>query len=258
MMTLTQIESFYPETLRPFKKNLLREYLQYKILEIIFASPQGLKMAFLGGTALRIIYEQPRFSEDLDFDNFGLSELEFTDLSHTVRQGLEREGLVVEIKQTMKGAFRCNIKLPGILFAEDLSPLPQEKILIQIDTAPHDFVYEADVKLINKFDVITDVRTTPLDIILAQKIYAIFGRKRAKGRDFFDVLFLFGRTRPNYKYLKQKLEIGNAQILKEKLLEKVNTLDMKALARDVAPFLFRPSESAKVERFGEYVERMEL
>src|SRR3989338_2186670 len=111
MMALSQIETFYPTQLRPFKKNLLREYLQYKILEIIFASPHGLKLSFLGGTALRIIYEQPRFSDDLDFDNFGLAEAEFADLGRAVGQGLEREGLTVEIKQTMKGAYRCNIKL---------------------------------------------------------------------------------------------------------------------------------------------------
>ena len=36
MLDLKQIESFYPEYLRSFKRNLLREYLQYKILEAIF------------------------------------------------------------------------------------------------------------------------------------------------------------------------------------------------------------------------------
>ena len=36
MLDIKQIESFYPEPLRPFRKNLLREYLQYKILEAIF------------------------------------------------------------------------------------------------------------------------------------------------------------------------------------------------------------------------------
>ena len=33
MLDIKQIEPFYPENLRPFKRNLLREYVQYKILE---------------------------------------------------------------------------------------------------------------------------------------------------------------------------------------------------------------------------------
>ena len=41
MISLSQIEQYYPEKLRGFKKNILREYLQYKILEIIFSAPFG-------------------------------------------------------------------------------------------------------------------------------------------------------------------------------------------------------------------------
>jgi hypothetical protein len=37
------------------------------------------------------------------------------------------------------------------------------------------------------------------DILLAQKFYAIIKRKRSKGRDFFDVVFLLSKgVRPDY------------------------------------------------------------
>lgn len=49
MLTLAQIVQQYPENLRPFKRGILREYLQYKILEIIFASQYARKLVFLGG-----------------------------------------------------------------------------------------------------------------------------------------------------------------------------------------------------------------
>ena len=74
MLTLEQIEQQYPENLRGFKRSLLREYLQYKILEIIFASEYATKLVFIGGTALRIVHDNSRFSEDVDFDNFGLTD----------------------------------------------------------------------------------------------------------------------------------------------------------------------------------------
>ena len=38
MISINQIEQLYPENLRGFKRNILREYLQYKILELIFNS----------------------------------------------------------------------------------------------------------------------------------------------------------------------------------------------------------------------------
>lgn len=74
MISINQIAQYYPESLRGFKRNILREYLQYKILEIIFNSRLSPKLSFLGGTALRIVHENKRFLEDLDFDNFKLSE----------------------------------------------------------------------------------------------------------------------------------------------------------------------------------------
>jgi hypothetical protein len=116
MLTLKQIEQSYPESLQPFKKNILRDYLQCKILEIIFNSEFANKLAFLGGTALRIIYDNNRFSEDLDFDNFGLTQEEFVGLANTVKAGLEKQGFEVEADNVFKGAFRCKIKLPKILF----------------------------------------------------------------------------------------------------------------------------------------------
>ena len=93
MLSLKNIEQYYPENERPFKRNILREYLQYKILEIIFNSPYANEVVFLGGTALRIVYNNSRFSEDLDFDNFKLNEEQFADLANEIKKGLETPGL---------------------------------------------------------------------------------------------------------------------------------------------------------------------
>jgi len=54
-------------------------------------------MAFLGGTALRIVHGSTRFSEDLDFDNFDLSDAEFIELGEIIKHDLEAEGLEVAI-----------------------------------------------------------------------------------------------------------------------------------------------------------------
>lgn len=258
MLNLKQIEQNYPENLQPFKKNLLREYLQYKILEIIFNSDFAGKLAFLGGTALRIIHDNNRFSEDLDFDNFGLTEKEFAGLANVVKDNLEKQGFEVETDNVFKGAFRCKIKLPKILFSNELSPLASEKLMVQIDTAPHDFSFNPENKILNKFDVFTSVFTVPPDIILSQKIYAALNRKRPKGRDFYDIIFLLSFTKPNYEYLKKKMGISDEVSLKNKLLEVVIDFDFKELAKDVEPFLFSPSDSRKLEMFIDFIKQAKL
>ena len=258
MLNLEQIEQQYPESLRPFKRGLLREYLQYKILEIIFASKYAVKLSFLGGTALRVVYGNTRFSEDVDFDNFGLREDEFEDLARKVRVGLEAEGLKVEVDTVAKGAYRCRVRLPEILFVNELSSHQEEKILIQIDSVAHDFAYQPDKKILNKFDVFSEIFVTPTDILLSQKIYAAVNRKRAKGRDFYDIVFLLSFAKPNYAYLKAKLSIADSESLRKKLLEFVAEFDFKELGRDVGPFLFKAEDTRKVELFREFIAQAQL
>lgn len=258
MLNLNQIEQYYPDNLRAFRKNILREYLQYKILEIIFNSKLAAKLSFLGWTALRIIYGNTRFSEDLDFDNFNLSQQEFSSLTKEIETGLKKEGYNVEIRSVFKGAYRCYIKLPKIMFDYNLSEMENEKIMIQIDTDPHDFEYKPDKKILNKFDVFTQTFVTPLDILLSQKIFAVLNRKRAKGRDFFDIIFLLQRAKPNYDYLGKKVGLQSGPQLRKKLIAHVNSLDLNKIVGDVKPFLFNPSDSKKILMFKEFIKQTEL
>lgn len=258
MLSLKNIEQYYPDNQKPFKRNILREYLQYKILEIIFNSKYAQDLIFLGGTALRIIYNNGRFSEDLDFDNWKLTEKQFADLVNEVKKGLELQGYEVEIKNVFKGAYRLYIKMPKVLFDNDVSGIQEEKIMIQIDTVPHAFDYKKDARILNKFDVFTQIFTTPIDILLSQKIFAALNRKRAKGRDFFDIVFLIPQTKPNYAYLEAKLGIKNPDELKKVLFEQTTGLDFNELAHDIEPFLINSEDSKKVKMFREYINSVEF
>jgi len=260
MLSLTELEKYYPDRLKGFKRFIFREYLQYKILQVVFDnSSYANKLCFLGGTCLRMVHENTRFSEDLDFDNFNLSERDFESISNVISKNLEKEGYEVEIKNTFKGAFYCYIRFPELLFKEGLSGHIEEKILIQLDTEPQHFDFEPDRHILNKFDVFTEILTTPPDILLAQKFYAILNRRRAKGWDFFDAVLLLGKgIKPNYDYLQLKKDIDSPEALKEAVTTRCQSLDMIDMARDVAPFLFQPNDEKKVRLFLEYVRQVEL
>lgn len=255
MFSLSEIEKYFSVKEQAYKRNIFREYLQYKILQIIYDSKYASKLSFLGGTCLRIIHSNQRFSEDLDFDNFALQKEDFENITIRVKSKLELEGCKVEIKNVYKGAYRCYIKLPGILFMNKLSDYKEEKILIQLDTEPHNFEYTTEKELLNKFDIFTQILTTPPDIILSQKIYAIFNRKVPKGRDFYDVVFLLSKNEPNYKYLELKLGIDTPEKLKQQLLEKCKTLSLENLADDVKPFLIDRDDNKRVLLFEDYIKK---
>ena len=253
MIDINQIISFYPDNLKPFKRNLLREYFQYKILETVFDSAIGRKLVFMGGTALRIVYSNKRFSEDLDFDNFNISAEEFENLSQLIKKELELEGYNIEIKTSSGDVFTTYVNILEVLYENELSGHPEEKLVIRVQTEPQKFEYNAELKLLNKFDVFLQVKVVQEDLLLSQKITAIFTRSRPLGRDYYDVVFLLGRTEPDIEYLKDKLNIRDFTELKDRLLKKCRELDFELLAEDLKPFLFDPDESKRVVHFPEYI-----
>lgn len=259
MLLLPEIEKNYPEPLRGFKRFILREYLQHKILQIIFDSDYANHLIFLGGTCLRIVHGNSRFSEDLDFDNLNLQPDVFEQIAHLIKKQLEQEGYEVEMKTVYKGAFHCHVRFPKLLYNEGLSGHTEEKILIQLDTEPQYYQYVPEKYVLNRFDVFTQIVITPLELLLAQKFYAVINRPRNKGRDFFDISFLLSRVaKPDYHYLELKLGITNAKQLKESILDKCNAIDMKEMANDVQPFLFNANDVKKVTLFPELIRQATL
>ena len=259
MLSLQEIKSYYTENLHIYDRFLIREYLQCKILEIIFETPYQSKLSFLGGTCLRIVYNNKRFSEDLDFDNFKLSMDDFKAITSIVQQELKRLGYDIEMRNVHKGAYHCYIRFPELLYSEGLSSHKEEKILIQLDTESHEFDYIPDQPVLNKFDVFTQINVTPSDILLAQKFFAAINRKRNKGRDFYDIVFLLGQGQtPNYEYLNAKTGIANPDELRSVVLNKCEKLNMQEMAADVKPFLFNPRDEKKILLFPEYMEQAKL
>jgi predicted nucleotidyltransferase component of viral defense system len=258
MLDFEQIKDQYPENMQRFERAILREYLQYKVLQAVFDSNHASKLAFLGGTALRIVYRNNRFSEDIDLDNFGLSWIEFEEVIQKVKRFMALEGFEVEIKNVAKGAYRCYLKFPALLYEQGLSPSQEEKILIQLDTTAQSYPYKPEIILINKFDVFAEIRVTPLNILLSQKIYTAVNRKRPKGRDFYDITYLSSRTKPDMGFINQKLGVGTAERLRKEISARITDYDFKHLSEDVSPFLINLEDIKRVEKFREFWDKVEL
>jgi len=142
---------------------------------------------------------------------------------------------------------------PGLLFEQGLSGYQEEKILIRLDAEAQDFTYRPDRFILNRFDVFTSIMVMPPSILLSQKLWAILNRKRKKGRDFYDVVILFGMgIQPDFRYLEVKANIRVKDDLKERIMDVCYAENMDQLAQDVRPFLFKEKDVDRVRFFPEY------
>ena len=123
----------------------MREYLQVRVLEALQRAGAFESWAFLGGTALRFLFQLPRFSEDLDFSHTRpkMSEeamsAEFRRFLARVRKTFETETYEVDLRErtgaVVKTAF---LGFPGLLHELGLSGHRGQKlsIKIEVDTNP--------------------------------------------------------------------------------------------------------------------------
>ena len=79
-------------------RSTAREYLQARILLALQDHGAFTEWAFLGGTALRFLYQLPRYSEDLDFSLVTPGgDGRFEPLMRSVRHDLTAEAYAVEV-----------------------------------------------------------------------------------------------------------------------------------------------------------------
>jgi len=257
MLSLNELEKHFPENVRGLKGNILREYIQCKVLEIIFDSNIAPQLSFIGGTALRIVYNMNRFSEDLDFDNFNLSEKDFYATSEVVKNKLQLEGFNLEIETLSRhNTYHYHLKFLDLLYQNMLSTHANEKMLIKVDTQEQGFSYLPEKKLLKKFDILTQINVTPIDILLSMKINALFTRKRVQGRDLYDIAYISSKSKPNYDFLKQKLGVSNSKQLKDKLLVKCEEINFEKIVKDIEPLIFNHNELKKIKLFKEVIKEI--
>ena len=252
MLTVEQISVNFPLPLRQRNpRGILVEYLQYELLDSLFKNAAAAKLSFIGGTAIRILHDSPRFSEDLDFDNFGLSFPQFEELLQTACRDMEYKGFLIEYRVVEKGAWHCYIRFPKILQEVGLSLDGERKILIRIDSEAKEKLYDPKKFFLNKFSVYRQILAAPAAILLPQKMLAILYRKREKGRDIFDVSFLTGFAAPDFDYIEKTIGLERVEFLR-RFEARLEELDLNSLAQDVEPFLFTPEQRERVVSFKQF------
>ena len=247
----------------------LREILQEIVLLGLYDAGFFKHAAFYGGTALRILHNLPRFSEDLDFSllksnpEFNLVPYEEAIVSTLKAFGFD---VTIEIKEknnisAIASAFvkgntiehLININAPKDITSK-IHRDQAVKIKLEVDTNPP-----------LEFETANVIRLTPrpfsinafsLPSLYAGKMHAILCRAwstRPKGRDWYDLVWyiandieldsihLKSRLSQSCKYLEENnIQIPSEltkQTIKELLLQRIETLDIVKAKNDVQPFI---------------------
>ena len=237
--------------LKKFSRYALMEYCQHELLDSFFKQKGSENFSFMGGTAIRIVYGGQRFSEDLDFDTGDISG--FDDLLKRVLNDMINKGFSLEFRLIHKDVYHCYIKFPQLLYELGLSPHQDEKLLIKIDVSVETNLVSSDF-LLNNYSIFRNIKVTPPEIILAKKLLTILARKRPKGRDLYDVIWLWGLIEPNQDYLLQTTGQSLQTVLKE-IGSYLIKLDLQAMQQEVKLFLLDAADADRILLFPKFIEQ---
>lgn len=238
------------------KANRVREVLQLTALKIMYDKGYFDKVAFVGGTALRVLFNLRRFSEDLDFSLIEKKGYDFAGLISQLEKGFNLYGLNTEPKikgdKIVQSAF---LKFSGLLSALGISNITGQKlsIKIEVDTKPPPGAH-IKTGVINKIFMM-NLTYFDLSSLYATKLHACFFRKYTKGRDFYDLLwYISKKIPPNYELLNNAIKQTegydlniNEHNFREYILAKLKKVNFAVVRNDVERFLEDKSELSLLE-----------
>ncbi|MDM7993074.1 MAG: nucleotidyl transferase AbiEii/AbiGii toxin family protein [Candidatus Fermentibacter sp.] len=238
------------------RRAILREYLQLKALDFIFGRLSASGLVFTGGTCIHIFHGSDRFSEDLDFDNRGLTGDLYADLAGAVAREFRLEGVACECTvKAPRGASTATLRFGDILQAWKLTPHKDEILRLKLDAAPQEYDCPAEVEILNRLDVICGVPVLPAGLLLSNKLIAILERNRLMGRDLYDAAYLFGMTAPDLRYIEEKSGLSTPQEVAGCVMDRIGRTDMGILEEDVRPFVAFPGNLLRISAFPEILSR---
>lgn len=196
---------------------LVREEWEMKVLQLFFDMAIGRKTIFKGGTALRLGYGSPRFSEDLDF---------------SVVQGLEITGVEIqEFINRVKNTYAetrvsdQQIKFNTVLIEFKITdPILTRNFALKIEISTRGTNIQSSTSLLSSpttnIQVLANMET--LDGLYGDKLDAL--KDRGKPRDLFDIWYICQK-------LRQPLPKDLSKIAKREIRQELN----KFLPMNFAP-----------------------
>lgn len=184
-------------------EQVVREEYELLFLRDLFGSKFGKSLVFKGGTALRLAYGSPRFSDDLDFSIIGeITPEEF--IRAIKRIGARYPNVKVVDVRKKKNTLFALFKI-----TEDFLPLP---FSLKTEVSTRVVGWERDKDYVVKSfsspatSVVVIGQTATLLRIKKDKEQALKSRK--KGRDLYDLWYLSARLNQEFQVPRHGLSLN--------------------------------------------------
>jgi len=229
--------------------NSLKEFLQFPVLRFIYSQDSYKNFIFTGGSCLRICYNLPRLSEDLDFD-LSLEDYQKLNLEKIAKE-LQRyfqENFLIKINFRCQGKSRIYLKFPILEKLKLRYGQSSDFLYVKVESNQTQFKsYQIELNPISNFGFNLISRNYNLSFLMTGKVLAILNREwfqgekneiNVKGRDFYDLFWYFqNNISPDYASLKSLSNISNEKELKLELWEKISKeISPQKLSHDLKNF----------------------
>lgn len=161
--------------------NVRREYFQHLFLSYFYQQPQTDKIYFKGGTALRLLYDSPRFSEDLDFSSALTSLPPIEQAVLETLAEIERENIPLELVESKRTS--------GGYLAIMTFQLQGNSITLQLDISWREGRKKGEpITVASSYLPAFTLIALSREQLIEEKVNALLTRQKA--RDFYDLYFL--------------------------------------------------------------------
>lgn len=230
------------------QRNVLKEELQFYVLNFIYHHPEYSKWVMYGGSALRICHGLDRMSVDLDFEIEKEITLKFleklkSEIESYFSNQFKTDSKFMTVKISGNRGLRLNFHIGEELGLGHAS----DQVHLKIDLNN----FKAEKATVERIPINRDqlsfvIRTYNMSNLMASKIAAIYLRKERsigkntyseKGRDIYDLLWYMNKkTTPDLDYLKAKgVDVSNLQKLFDGLTIRMNEVNEDNLKQDLTP-----------------------
>ncbi len=200
--------------------NVIREYLQNLFLSFFYSYPESESFLFKGGTALRLVYQSPRFSEDLDFSGLKNGK-DYEKILLGAMRGFLHENINCELMESKptSGGWLAQIEFSlygrKIRIKNEIS-FRKREALKEVVIISSDFIPPYKVLLLAP------------KLLIEEKLNALLGRQKV--RDVFDLYFILRDP-----YLRKHLQLDHLK--RQRLVSLLKNVDPSQLKRQLKPLL---------------------
>lgn len=262
---ITKLLDEHKDSSTNHQKILLKEFFIKKALLYIYKLSDRGFLTFNGGTCLRILYDLPRLSEDIDLDILGDQVFVMEVFCQQVKTYFDKQ-LWLSIDTSIKSSWQTLLlKLPILKMYHLANDSQSDLLYIKFDIQRADNPFaQTQVSPYMKDNLFVMIKHYDLPSLFANKLKAIFGRDdklfhdayNFKGRDFFDMIwYLQQHIKPNFAvvqhffatHLQQSLD--NPSQLVDAIDHKIQTIDTAGIYDDMVNLVEDPTS---IQQFSDH------